>query len=71
MINTQYLAVNISVTLRSHIVFGAENHNVAVGSLWVDDVLGSTNIVCSIIKPSHVVTIYLVILEDDRISILT
>lgn len=69
VIYAQYLAVDVPVTLGPHIVVGAEHHNVTMRSPWVDNVLGSSDIVGCVVESSDIMLIHAIVLQDDCIYI--
>jgi hypothetical protein len=70
VIYAQYLTVVVPVTFAPHIVVGAEHHDITMRSPWVDHVLGSSDIVGCVVKPSDVMTKHAIVLEDNCIYIL-
>jgi uncharacterized membrane protein YecN with MAPEG domain len=69
MVYTKYLCVNISVALAPNVVVSMKDHDVAMGSFGVDNVLRSVNIICRIIEPCSVVVIHVIVLEDTQINV--
>lgn len=68
MINTQYLTIDEFVTCMHHIVVGAQHHNIAMFSPWVDYILCLANIVCGVVNSCNVVAIDAIILEDKCVG---
>jgi hypothetical protein len=69
MIYTDNLTIDESVVLMPHIVGGAENHHITVRCPRVYDVLGSADVVCSIVEPGDVVAIHPIVLKYDCIHV--
>lgn len=69
MVYPQYLSVNESMTSVLRIVVGAENHDVAVGCSWVEDILSSVNVVGGVIESGKVVAIHMIVLKDNCVGV--
>jgi hypothetical protein len=48
-----------------------KKHDVAVGSAWVDDICATPNIVCSEVKATELVLIYVVIFKENKFVSIT
>jgi hypothetical protein len=53
-----------------YIVVRAQHHNITMGSAWIDDILRSTNIICSVVDPGNVVAVDSIVLENKCISVI-
>lgn len=65
MTDIQYFTVIKSVTSVTHIVVGAQHHDIAMRSPRIDNILCLANIVSGVIKPSDVMVIESIILDDE------
>lgn len=52
------------------VAIGGQDHNIAVRSSGVNDVLGATNIVSSIVDSQDVVSIQAIMLEQNAIELI-
>jgi hypothetical protein len=67
----QYPAIHIYMALASHLIVGMDNQNIMMRSPWVDDILGSVNIIGHIVEPSDMMLVHLIILDNDHVNVVS
>lgn len=70
VVYAQYPAVHISMALASHVIVGTDNHNIMMRSPWVDDVLGSVNIIGCVVEPSNMMLVHLIVPDNDCVNVM-